>query len=334
MMPWSAQKHQSLNIWCNNLFTERQVEEEEMLVRGVGDHRVDLFEPAENGSFGASREALTGAAIAFGTPSVDALLSVGGDLRWVHINSAGYTPYDRDDLREFARQRNVRFTNSSAVYDEPCAQHILAMMLSFARGLPAALGEQRGNRGWLLQELRPAIRLLEGQKILILGFGSIGRRLAELLSPFRLEVVGVKRKPERNEFATVVDQAEADEHLVDADFVINILPANESTENFLDARRLSGLKHGAFVCNIGRGTTLDQNALIKELNSGMIAGAYLDVTDPEPLPPDHPLWSAPNCFITPHVGGGHAAEKSRQVRHFLDNLRRFEKGEDLINRIF
>jgi phosphoglycerate dehydrogenase-like enzyme len=124
-----------------------------------------------------------------------------------------------------------------------------------------------------------------------------------------------------------------DEWLPRADHIVNILPANEGTVHFLNAERLASLKRGAIVYNIGRGTTLDQEALMRELHGGRIAAAYLDVTDPEPLPPDHPLWQTPNCFITPHTGGGHVTEKERQVRHFLDNLRRFEKGEPLHNRI-
>jgi phosphoglycerate dehydrogenase-like enzyme len=124
-----------------------------------------------------------------------------------------------------------------------------------------------------------------------------------------------------------------DELLPTADHVVNVLPANEETDNFLHAGRLASLKRGALVYNIGRGTTLDQNALLKELRAGRIAAAYLDVTDPEPLPPEHPLWQTPNCFITPHIGGGHSTEKVRQVNHFLDNLRRFERGEALRNRL-
>jgi phosphoglycerate dehydrogenase-like enzyme len=111
------------------------------------------------------------------------------------------------------------------------------------------------------------------------------------------------------------------------------LPANEQTKNFLDARRLASLKRGVIVYNIGRGSTLDQDAVRNELFAGRVAAAYLDVTSPEPLPHDHPLWTTPNCFITPHSGGGHSNEKERQVNHFLNNLRRFERREELVNRV-
>jgi phosphoglycerate dehydrogenase-like enzyme len=148
-----------------------------------------------------------------------------------------------------------------------------------------------------------------------------------------MEIVAVRREVKGDERVRVFKPDAVDELLPKADHVVNILPANEQTDNFLSAARLASLKRGAIVYNIGRGTTLDQDALIKELNEGHIAAAYLDVTDPEPLPPEHPLWDAPNCFITPHVGGGHATEKGRQVRHFLDNLRRFERGEALRDRL-
>jgi phosphoglycerate dehydrogenase-like enzyme len=148
-----------------------------------------------------------------------------------------------------------------------------------------------------------------------------------------MNLVAVRRHVKGDEPLRVLESSAVDELLPLAEHVVNILPANEETDNFLSAERLARLKRGAFVYNIGRGTTLDQNALMQELREGHIAAAYLDVTDPEPLPPEHPLWETPNCFITPHVGGGHATEKERQVKHFLDNLRRFERGEALSNRL-
>jgi phosphoglycerate dehydrogenase-like enzyme len=118
-----------------------------------------------------------------------------------------------------------------------------------------------------------------------------------------------------------------------ADHVVNILPDNASTRGYFSAARLARMKPGARFYNIGRGTTVDQGALIAFLESGHLASACLDVTDPEPLPPDHPLWTAPNCFLTPHSAGGHANEDERLVRHFLSNLAAFERGEPLADRV-
>jgi phosphoglycerate dehydrogenase-like enzyme len=149
-----------------------------------------------------------------------------------------------------------------------------------------------------------------------------------------MNLVAVRRRVNGTEPIHVVDIAQVDEFLPLADHIVNILPANEETKNFLNATRLSSLKRGAVVYNIGRGSTLDQDALRNELISGRLAASYLDVMSPEPLPPDHPLWTTPNCFITPHSGGGHSNEKERQVNHFLNNLRRFERGDELVNRVY
>lgn len=321
-----------LIIWCNNHFSATAQKQLAMLHDGGGGHRLLLFEPKNGGADGESRQALSNADIAFGSPDADALMGA-ERLRWVHLNSAGYTPYDRDDFRRHLRERGIVLTNSSAVYDEPCAQHLLAMMMSLARQLPAALDVQRDSREWPMVSVRANSRLLNEQTALILGFGAIARRLVELLTPLHMNLIAVRREVRGDEPIRVVSESEADEFLPFADHLVNILPDNGSTRRFVNAERLKRTKRGACFYNVGRGSTVDQDALLASLQSGHLAAAYLDVTDPEPLPPDHPLWGEPNCYITPHTAGGHANEKERQVRHFLDNFRRFTSGENLINRI-
>jgi phosphoglycerate dehydrogenase-like enzyme len=225
-------------------------------------------------------------------------------------------------------------TNCSAVYVEPCAQHVLAMMMALARLLPESLDNQRGAKNWLDQETRYKSYLLNEQTALILGFGTIGRRIAELLAPLKMNLIGFKRTIRGDEAIEMVSVSGLDELLPRVDHVVNVLPANEATTNFLNAARFSKMKRGARVYNIGRGVTLDQDALLAEMNSGRIAAAYLDVTNPEPLPPAHPLWTTPNVYITPHSAGGFSTEKLRHVRHFLDNLRRFEAGAEMLDRIY
>jgi phosphoglycerate dehydrogenase-like enzyme len=139
----------------------------------------------------------------------------------------------------------------------------------------------------------------------------------------------VRRQPRGDEEIEVVSEGQLENALAEADHVVNILPANDSTQGYMNAQRFAAMKPGARFYNIGRGTTVDQDALLRALESGTLALAYLDVTDPEPLPPEHPLWTAPNCFITPHTAGGHKGEFERLVQHFLSNLRLFEKGESL-----
>ena len=319
-------------IWCNHDFSPQQQAERDLLIQGVGNHRLLLFDYKEDARNGVSRQALQSADIAFGYPDAQSVSDC-EKLRWVHLHFAGYTSFDRDDLKQTLTRRGTALTNSSAVYDEPCAQHLLAMIMALARGLPTVLDVQRGDKSWPMLAVRSKLPLLNGQTVLILSFGAIARRLVELLTPLKMNLIGVRRVVRGDEPIPVVPVSAVDEWLPRADHVVNILPASESTANFLNAERLASLKRGAIVYNIGRGTTLDQNALMRELRGGRIAAAYLDVTEPEPLPPDHPLWETPNCYITPHTGGGHTTEKERQVKHFLDNLRRFEKGEALHNRI-
>jgi phosphoglycerate dehydrogenase-like enzyme len=317
----------SLTIWCNNEFTAEQSAERNLFVNGVRPHRLLLFDPRDT----KAHNTLQGAEIAFGAPDVQAIIE-SLKVRWVHLKSAGYTSFDRRHVRETLSRRGMIVTNSSDVYAEPCAQHLLAMITGLARGLPIALDAQRGDRSWR-RSIRPSLPLLNNQTLLILGFGAIARRLIELLRPLQMNLIAVRRRINGDEPIRVITLAELDDLLPTIDHLVNTLPENAETENFLNATRLAMIKTGAFVYNIGRGTTLDQDALIRELRSGHLGAAYLDVTKPEPLPPEHPLWSAPNCLITPHLAGGHRTEKERQVKAFLDNLRRFEQGMPLRNRV-
>lgn len=320
-----------LTIWTNAQFP---ADVARLLAERIAPHR--LLHAAEMGSSnlaaGTNDAALMDADVAFGQPNA-ALVMQSEKLRWVHLTSAGYTAYDREDLRAALRERGAQLTSSSAVYDDPCAQHVLALMMAGARRLPAALHSQFTDHGWPITRLRSESRLLNGQTALIFGFGAIALRLSELLAPFRMNLIGVRRNVTGNEPIKIIGDEWLDEYLPEADHVINILPANASTASYFDAAKFGLMKHGAIFYNIGRGTTVDQAALLDSLQAGKLAAAYLDVTDPEPLPVEHPLWTTPNCVITPHTAGGCDAEMEMLVDHFLENLRRFTAGEPLINRV-
>jgi phosphoglycerate dehydrogenase-like enzyme len=273
-----------------------------------------------------------GAEILFGQPDPGQVINT-ASVRWVHLNSAAYTNFDRPEIRKAMEDRGVALTTSSFVYAEPVAQHLLAMMMGIARCLPAALDAQRGPRDWAFHKLRSESQLLHGQTVLILGYGHIGQRFAELLAPLNLKVIAIKRRVSGQEAVPVFTENDLDHLLPETDHLVNILPSNPETNKYLNAKRLGALKRGSVVYNIGRGTTLDQEALIHGLISGHLAAAYLDVTEPEPLPPDHPLWSAPNCYITPHTGGGRHDEMESLADHFLNNFRRFSLGEEMRNRV-
>lgn len=268
--------------------------------------------------------------ILFGQPDPERALAL-PDLRWIQITSAGYTRYDTEEFRARLSAKGAILTNSSSVFNEPCAQHLLAFLLAFARRLPQARDEQRDERNWTVARMRVDSRLLQEGKLLIVGYGAIARRLVELLAPFGMDIQAVRRDPKGDEAVPTFPIDELDRLLPDADYVANILPANASTDGLFDAARFAKMKEGALFTNIGRGTTVDQDALLAALPR--LGGAYLDVADPEPLPKDHPLWNAENVLITPHTAGGHRGEELRLVRHFLGNLERFRKGEPLMDRV-
>jgi phosphoglycerate dehydrogenase-like enzyme len=270
--------------------------------------------------------------VAFGQPNVEQAMALPG-LKWIQLTTAGYTAYDRDDFKAALRARGARLTNSSAVYDDPCAQHVLAMMMAFARRLPESLHSQFDDRSWHWLQRRRESFLLNGQTAMIFGFGAIALRLCELLAPFKMDVIGVRRAVKGDEPIKIVTEEQVADYLPRADHVINVLPGNESTTRYFDADKFRRMRPGARFYNVGRGATVDQDALLAALGSGRLAEAYLDVTTPEPLPPDHPLWRAPNCHITPHSAGGHDQELRDLVDRFLENLQRFLNGEELRNRI-
>lgn len=320
-----------LTIWCNAHYPRGAMDE---LRGGIGANR--LIQPdvrhQSNLVAAAADPLLAEADVALGQPDPRQVIA-SSRLRWVHLTTAGYTRYDTDAMRNALRARGAIMTNSSSVYDEPCAEHVLAMMLAVSRQLPECWADQNATHAWRAAEHRIRCRLLRDQTALILGFGAIARRLVELLQPFKMQLIAVRRAVSGTEPIRTLPYAQLPELIPLADHVINVLPSNATTDGLFDAKLIGLMKPSATFYNIGRGTTVEQSALQGALEKNAIAGAYLDVTDPEPLPPDHPLWRLPNCWITPHTAGGHADEFERMVRHFLDNLRKFEKGAELADRV-
>jgi phosphoglycerate dehydrogenase-like enzyme len=294
------------------------------VIAGKTEHVLDV---------GSSDPRILEAEIVFGQPDPQSIVR-SRKLRWLHLSSAGYARYGAPEIRDAIKIQAAIMTNSSSVFDEPCAEHLMAWLLADARQFYLSYENQLGPHGWPQNELRQNMRLLAKETILIVGYGAIGRRLAELLTPFSVRVIGYRRTPQPDTGVRVIGLEELSSTLAEADHVINILPESTDTQRFFDAERLQLIKRGARYYTIGRGTTTDQEALARILESGHLAAAYLDVTDPEPLPPDHPLWLAPRCYITPHTGGGHANESLRIVEHFVDNLQRYERAEELANRVF
>jgi len=272
------------------------------------------------------------AEIAFGQPNPAAIKGA-KSLKWIHVSSSGITRYDNAGFRALMAERKIPVSNSATVYQEACAVHVLSFMLAQARNLPLALKTRTPNGSPEWNAIRAGSRTLREENVLILGYGAIGKRLVELLHPFHVKVVAYRRRARGDEGIPVITDKELPEALGRADHVVNILPDSVETRGFFSASRFAAIKAGAVFYNIGRGITVDQDALLNTLRSKYLKAAWLDVTDPEPLPDTHPLWNEPNCFITPHVAGGQREEITVLVKHFVDNFKRFLKGDSLVDRV-
>lgn len=318
-------------IWCNTTFSEADTR---LLVQGTREHKLVFSTQASADvlSVGKPDPALAQADVAFGQPDPRQCLAL-ERLRWVEVTTAGYTRYDTPEFRETFRGRGQVFTNMSDVFADSCAQHVLAMMLALGRRLLISHRDQLGDHSWHYTERRYESKLLTGQTVLLLGYGAIGRRLMELLVPFNMTVLAVRRQVRSERGVRIIPEESVSSALAQADHVVNILPDNDGTRNYVNARRLACFKPGARFYNVGRGTTVDTRALIEALQSGRIAEAYLDVFEAEPLPPEDPLWTMPNCYITPHTAGGRADQDTAIVKHFLRNLDAFVHGKAMIDRV-
>ncbi len=310
------------------------VETLEFLRNGVSPSRVILPEKiaASVLSAVAPDPAFGEAEIAFGQPSLDGIYA-SEKLKWIHLSTAGFTRYDTPEFRAYAKERGLIVTNSSGVYAEACAEHVFAFMLAQSRQLPVSLKTRVPNGAPEWMELRASYGLLRHQEVLILGYGGIAKRLVRMLKGFEMNITAMRRTPRGDEGVNVVTLENLPEAMAKADHVINILPDNAESVGFFNAGRFAEMKPGAAFYNIGRGTTVDQAALYDALKSGHVGAAWLDVTEPEPLPDDHPLWTLKNCYITPHTAGGHQNESLTLVRHFLANFQRFIAGENLEDRV-
>lgn len=236
-------------------------------------------------------------------------------LRVVQVNSAGV------DWIAPAIPAGVTLCNSRGTRDTPVAEWVLGAILDSYKGL-GHFRRQEQQAEWASRMPRE----LAGSKALIVGHGSIGRAVAERLLPFGVEVTGVASRSRHQVHG--IDAI--DELLPPADIVILLLPAAPETVGLLDRQRLARLKTGALLINAGRGTAIDPDALLAELESGRLEAA-LDVTDPEPLPPDSPLWGLPNVLITPHIAGDSPAADRRAYELVGDQIRRYLAGRPLLN---
>jgi phosphoglycerate dehydrogenase-like enzyme len=248
-------------------------------------------------------------------------------LRWVQDLAAGPGATLSAGFAD-----DVQITSGRSLHDVTVAEHALALALAAARHLHTAVRAQIGHR-WAheIGGLQPldnsrGLTTLRGAKVVVWGFGSIGRSLAPLLRSLGAEVVGVARSARTVDGFEVVEDIDA--VLPTADILIMILPTAESTDRALDARRLGLMPEAAWLVNVGRGSTVDEDALVDALRGGRLAGAALDVTAVEPLPTGSPLWDLPNLLLTPHAAGGRPLGAAALIQANLDAL---QAGEPLTN---
>jgi phosphoglycerate dehydrogenase-like enzyme len=220
----------------------------------------------------------------------------------------------------------VRLCNARGVHDASTAELALTLILASLRGIPDYVTAQQA--GHWADAFRPA---LADRSVLIVGYGAIGAAVEDRLVPFEVaRVARVARSARATERGPVHPLADLPALLPDADVVVIATPLDDSTRGLVDADFLARMKDGALLVNVARGAVVDTKALLAELDTGRITAA-LDVTDPEPLPPGHPLWRAPGVLITPHVGGPSSAFAPRAKRLIVSQLSRYAAGEPLDN---
>ncbi len=304
-------------IFTNVEFTEGQ---REHLALAVAPDQLSFGDPERFAA--AERAALLGAEVAFGS-SPPEVLGEAGKLRWLQLDSVGVDQYRELDWARLGERLTV--TNLKGFFAAPVAETGIAAALALMRGI-AELHDLRRERTWRQLEVRPRLRTLAGAHAVVAGYGAIGRALTNRLTAFDCTV---STFGSRSSGARLHSTAELDQALRRADIVFLALPETGQTTGMFGARRLRLLKPGAILVNLGRGGLVDEQALISLLEAGAVAGAALDVTNDEPLPPDSPLWTAPNVILTQHTAGGSASELDGKAELFLANLERYRSGAPL-----
>jgi len=250
-------------------------------------------------------------------------------LLWLQTNSAGVEPY----LGSGVLANHTKLTNATGAYGLAISEHMLGMYLEVIKKLnlyrDAQLKEEWGTQG--------SVKSIYGATVLVLGMGDIGGEFAMRCKALGAYVIGVRRKDaQKPDYADEVYLTEElDNILPRADVVAISLPGTKETQNMFDSERISKMKDGAVILNVGRGTIIDTEALCDALESGKLLGAGLDVTNPEPLPKGHRLWQIPTAVVTPHISGYYHLQETHEriVRIFAENLKKFFKGEELKNSI-
>lgn len=273
-------------------------------------------------------------------PLLDRIEIVGGEfppaliprspqLKWYQSWYAG-----ADWLQKFPEAKSHPFvlTNSSGIHGVQMSEHLFGMLIAWYRKFPSAFAAQ-GRHEWL-NFTYPDMDVLAGKTMLIVGYGTIGQRVARVGKAFDMNIIGVKRSPatEPDPYNVVLDVFEnLTRRLNEADIVVNILPLTSQTRGLYNRDVFKAMKRDALFVNIGRGGSVNEDDLVEALKTGLIKGALLDVTAEEPLPSASPLWDLPNLMLTSHFSGFHPQYDELAFQVFLENLDRYNRGEVLKN---
>lgn len=263
-------------------------------------------------------------------PWDESVFEAARQLRWLHFFSAGV------DRRLFPAllESDVLITNASGVYAEPMADHAMAMMYMFARGLNFCRPDIAGWRNRAAR-MGKCARELAGSTLGVVGYGGIGRAAGRRARALGMRVLAVARNAREPDGIAEWIRASSALHelLAESDYVLLSCPLTDETRHIIGREELAVMRDGAVLVNVGRGALVDQDALVEALRDERIAGAGLDVTTPEPLPDDSPLWTMENVVVSPHVSGASPRSKERGFELLAANLRRFLAGEPLLNPI-
>jgi len=260
------------------------------------------------------------------------VLAAGRSLRWVHFTWAGMD----DVISPALAESDVTVTNSAGVFAVPMAEHVMAVMLAFARGVHLC-ARRKPEQLWHGEGARRAVAAqlgeLNGSTLGIVGFGGVGAATAQRAKALGMRVLAVRRHSERP--CEHADEVLTLDHLSDllsrSDYVLISCALTPDTQGLIGERQLAWMKPGAVLINVARGAVVDEPALVDALRAGRIRGAALDVTCEEPLPLDSPLWEMENIIITPHISGTSPKTTVRQMERLRENVRRYAAGEPLLS---
>jgi phosphoglycerate dehydrogenase-like enzyme len=246
------------------------------------------------------------------------------NLKWVHWCGAGVKPALFDDLVA----SHIVLTNARGIFDQAMAEYVLGTMLAFGISLPQMLDEQRAQR-WTYRQSE----LIAGTRAVIFGVGGVGQRIGEVLHAVGVMVRGVGRRPRQTStvFGEILGRQHRLSAIIDADWVIDAMPETPETEGYFGVEEFAAMRNTTRFINVGRGTSVNETALLAALAQKRIAGAALDVFREEPLSPDSQFWRMPGVIVSPHVSGDYKGFEQAICAQFLDNLERYTRGTKLLN---